>query len=115
QDVALQAGQESNREPDSGPALRAPAIPETIISNDPDRSQLEFASVDDFQHTEINRLLKTVDTLDFYSFDSELSSRSRQALANKNYSGYRAYRVLMVVCSYHFSVNRQDAFGPRLI
>ncbi|MEE4179034.1 MULTISPECIES: DUF4209 domain-containing protein [Pseudomonas syringae group] len=115
QDVAPQAGQESNREPDSGPALRAPAIPETIISNDPDRSQLEFASVDDFQHTEINRLLKTVDTLDFYSFDSELSSRSRQALANKNYSGYRAYRVLMVVCSYHFSVNRQDAFGPRLI
>ncbi|WP_423814759.1 DUF7380 domain-containing protein, partial [Pseudomonas viridiflava] len=69
----------------------------------------------DFQHTEINLLLKTLDTLDFYSFDSELSSRSRQALANKNYSGYRAYRVLMVVCSYHFSVNRQDAFGPRLI
>lgn len=113
--MALGAGQESNREPDSGPALGAPAIPETIISNDPDRSQLEFASVDDFQHTEINRLLKTVDTLDFYSFDSELSSRSRQALANKNYSGYRAYRVLMVVCSYHFSVDRQDAFGPRLI
>lgn len=115
QDVALGAGQESNREPDSGPALGAPATPETIIGNDPDRSQLEFASVDDFQHTEINRLLKTVDTLDFYSFDSELSSRSRQALANKNYSGYRAYRVLMVVCSYHFSVDRQDAFGPRLI
>lgn len=115
QDVALGAGQESNREPDSGPALGAPATPETIIGNEPDRCQLEFASVDDFQHTEINRLLKTVDTLDFYSFDSELSSRTRQALASKNYSGYRAYRVLMVVCSYHFSVDRQDAFGPRLI
>ncbi len=115
QDVALGAGQESTKEPDSGPVLGAPAAPETIIGNEPDRCRLEFASVDDFQHTEINRLLETVDTLDFYSFDSELSSRSRQALGNKNYSGYRAYRVLMVVCSYHFSVDRQDAFGPRFI
>lgn len=95
--------------------MEVPASPDTIIDNEPDRSRLEFASVDDFRHTEINRLLESVDTLDFYSFDSELSSRSRQALANKNYSGYRAYRVLMVVCSYHFSVDRQDAFGPRLI
>ena len=115
QDVALGAGQESDREPDMELVLGAPAAPETIIGNEPDRSRLEFASVNDFQQTEISRLLETVDTLDFYSFDSELSARSRQALANKNYSGYRAYRVLMVVCSYHFSVDRQDAFGPRLI
>lgn len=119
QDVALGAGQEpdrnSGREPDMELVLGAPAPPETVIGNEPDRSRLEFASVNDFQQTEISRLLKTVDTLDFYSFDSELSARSRQALANKNYSGYRAYRVLMVVCSYHFSVDRQDAFGPRMI
>lgn len=119
QDVALGAGQEldreTGREPDMELVLEAPAAPETIIGNEPDRSRLEYASVNDFQQTEISRLLETVDTLDFYSFDSELSARSRQALANKNYSGYRAYRVLMVVCSYHFSVDRQDAFGPRLI
>ena len=119
QDVALGAGQEldreTGREPDMELVLEVPAAPETIIGNEPDRSRLEYASVNDFQQTEISRLLETVDTLDFYSFDSELSARSRQALANKNYSGYRAYRVLMVVCSYHFSVDRQDAFGPRLI
>ena len=115
QDVALGAGQESDWEPGRELVLGAPAAPETIIGNEPDRSRLEFASVNDFQQTEISRLLETVDTLDFYSFDSELSARSRQALANKNHSGYRAYRVLMVVCSYHFSVDRQDAFGPRLI
>lgn len=115
QDVALGAGQESDWEPGRELVLGAPAAPETIIGNEPDRSRLEFASVNDFQQTDISRLLETVDTLDFYSFDSELSARSRQALANKNHSGYRAYRVLMVVCSYHFSVDRQDAFGPRLI
>lgn len=109
QDGARGAGQESDIATGMAPVLEAPVAPDTIIDNEPGRSRLEFASVDDFQHTEINRLLETVDTLDFYSLDSELSSRSRQALADKNYSGYRAYRVLMVVCSYHFSVDRQDA------
>ncbi|RDI01897.1 hypothetical protein DFO59_10790 [Pseudomonas fluorescens] len=119
QDVALGAGQESDREPRREPDMElvpgVPAAPEPIIGNKSDRSRLEFASVNDFQQTEISQLLETVDTLDFYSFDSELSARSGRALANKNYGGYRAYRVLMVVCSFHFSVDRQDAFGPRLI
>lgn len=119
QDVALGAGQKSDRElgrePDMELVPGVPSAPETIIGNKSNRSRLEFASVNDFQQTEIRQLLETVDTLDFYSFDSELSARSRRALANKNYGGYRAYRVLMVVCSFHFSVDRQDAFGPRLI
>lgn len=62
QDVALGAGQESDRELVQG----APAAPGAIIGNEPDRSRLEFASVNDFQQTEISRLLETVDTLDFY-------------------------------------------------
>lgn len=111
QDLAKRAEQQSGSEPNQG----ASAAPPTITGNEPDRSQLEFATVYDFQQTEISRLLDSIDTLEFYSFDSELSTRSRQALANKNYSAYRAYRVLMVVCSYHFSVDRQDTFGPRLI
>ena len=52
QDVALGAGQESDREPGREPdmeqVLGAPAAPETIIGNEPDRSRLEFASVNDF-------------------------------------------------------------------
>ncbi|AKN25693.1 DUF4209 domain-containing protein [Stutzerimonas stutzeri] len=109
-DVKQQTGQES-----SAMAQKLPGPSPSTMANEPDRSQLEFASVDDFQQTEISRLLETVDTLDFYSFDSELGARARRALANNYYSAYRAYRVLMVVCTYHFSVDRQDAFGPRLI
>lgn len=60
----------------------------STMANEPDRPQLECASVDDFQQTEISRLLETANTLGFYSFDTELSARSRRALANNNYRGW---------------------------
>ncbi|WP_325948433.1 DUF7380 domain-containing protein [Pseudomonas putida] len=78
-------------------------------------SQLKLATAEDFSQTKIGSLLETLDTLEFYSIDSQFSALSRKALAEGNLGAHRAYRVLMVVCSYHFSVDRQDAFGPRLV
>lgn len=83
--------------------------------DDQQRSVLELATENDFAQAKIGGLLKTIDTLEFYVLDSQLSALSRQALADGHHGAHRAYRVLMVVCSYHFSIDRQDAFGPRLI
>lgn len=83
--------------------------------SEPTTFELELASVEDFKQAKIDTLLETIDTLEFYSLDSHFSALSRQALADKNHGAYRAYRLLMVVCSFHFSADRQDAFGPRLI
>ncbi|WP_236536291.1 hypothetical protein, partial [Pseudomonas syringae] len=77
--------------------------------------ELELASIADFEQTRISNLLETIDTLEFFTLDSQFGALARQALAYGQRGAYRAYRVLMVVCSYHFSVDRQDAFGPRLI
>lgn len=90
------------------------AEPDVAADGEPNRFELELASIEDFQETKIARLLETIDTLEFYSLDTQFSALSRQALAEGQRGAYRAYRVLMVVCSYHFSVDRQDAFGPRL-
>ncbi|WP_454238900.1 DUF4209 domain-containing protein [Pseudomonas sp. IAP-CY TE4608] len=85
------------------------------MATDQQPSVLELATEADFAQTMIGSLLKTIDTLEFYSIDAQFSALSRQALAEENHAAHRAYRVLMVVCSFHFSVDRQDAYGPRLI
>lgn len=90
------------------------AKPDAAGDSAPNRFELERASIEDFQQTKITHLLETIDTLEFYSLDTQFSVLSKQALAEGQRGAYRAYRVLMVVCSYHFSVDRQDAFGPRL-
>ena len=90
------------------------AEPEAAGDSAPNRFELERASIEDFQQTKITHLLETIDTLEFYSLDTQFSALCKQALAEGQRGAYRAYRVLMVVCSYHFSVDRQDAFGPRL-
>jgi hypothetical protein len=84
-------------------------------ATEPNIFELELATVADFEQTNIGSLLEIIDTLEFYSLDSRLSALSKKALAEGYMGAYRAYRVLMVVCSFHFSVERQDAFGPRLI
>lgn len=78
-------------------------------------AELELATVEDFEQTKIGSLLEFIDTLDFYSLDKQFGTLSREALAEGNEAAYRAYRVLMVVCSYHFSIDRDDAFGPRFV
>ncbi|WIN08800.1 MULTISPECIES: DUF4209 domain-containing protein [Pseudomonas] len=87
-----------------------------MISNDePKRSELEMASIEDFEQTKIGSLMQFIDTLEFYTMDSQLRTLYKQACAEGNHAASRAYRMLMVVCSYHFSVDRHDAFGPRAI
>ncbi|MBS7437910.1 DUF7380 domain-containing protein [Pseudomonas syringae] len=99
-----------------GQAMRGTESESAPITDDePDRFELELASSTDFEQTKISNLLETIDTLEFFKLDSLFGALSRQALADGQRGAYRAYRVLMVVCSYHFSVDRQDAFGPRLI
>lgn len=77
--------------------------------------ELELATVKDFEQTRVGSLLEFIDTLDFYSLDQQFSALSKKARAEGDGAAYRAYRVLMVVCSYHFSVDRDDAFGPRFV
>lgn len=86
-----------------------------ITDGELNRFELELASTTDFEQTKISNLLETIDTLEFFTLDSQFGAMSRQALADGQHGAYRAYRVLMVVCSFHFSVDRQDAFVPRLI
>lgn len=84
-------------------------------ATEPNIFKLELATVADFEQTNLGSLLESIDTLEFYTLDSQLGALSKKALAEGYMGAYRAYRVLMVVCSFHFSVDRQDAFGPRLI
>lgn len=93
----------------------ARAAAQDALHNEPETFQLDFASVEDFKQTKIDRLLETIDTLEFYALDSQFSALAKEALAEGRHGAYRAYRLLMVVCSFHFSVDRQDAFGPRLV
>ncbi|KPC32731.1 Uncharacterized protein ABJ99_1583 [Pseudomonas syringae pv. cilantro] len=106
------------QQPDSGMSeqqLQATAAePDAATNSEPNLFDLELASIEDFQQMKISRLLETIDTLEFYSLDAHFSALSKQALAEGQRGVYLAYRVLMVVCSYHFSVDRHDAFGPRL-
>lgn len=88
--------------------------PSGLPTNEQQHFELELATVEDFEQTKIGSLLESIDTLEFYSLASLLSSLSKEARADRNEGAYRAYRVLMVVCSYHFSVDRNDAFGPML-
>ncbi|WLH51302.1 DUF7380 domain-containing protein [Pseudomonas tolaasii] len=82
-------------------------------SLEPRNSELELASIEDFEKTKIGSLMECIDTLEFYGMDSQLRTLSMQALSEGNHAAHRAYRVLMVICTYHFSVDRHDTFGPR--
>lgn len=88
---------------------------DSSANNDQARAELKLATVEDFEQTKIGSLLEFIDTLDFYTLESQFSVLSKKAHAEGNEGAYRAYRVLMVVCSYHFSIDREDAFGPRYV
>lgn len=101
--------------PASDPAEKTEHNLDSSTNNDQAGTELELATVEDFEQTKVSSLLEFIDTLDFYSLASKLSVLSKKARAEGNEGASRAYRVLMVVCSYHFSVDREDAFGPRLV
>lgn len=102
-------------QPVSDPAEKTAQNLDSSTKNEQAPAELELATVEDFEQTKVGCLLEFIDTLDFYSLDSKLSVLSKKARAEGNEGGFRAYRVLMVVCSYHFSVDREDAFGPRFV
>lgn len=112
-----QSSLDKRAETESGtkPSIGASAKPKLTGSEQPNLTVLELASVEDFAQTKIGSLLQVIDTLDFYAIDLKLRALYLQASAEGNHAAYRAYRVLMIVCSYHFSIDRQDAFGPMAI
>ncbi|WP_244653092.1 DUF4209 domain-containing protein [Pseudomonas syringae] len=112
-----QSSLDKRAETESGtkPSIGASAKPKLTGSEQPNLTVLELASVEDFAQTKIGSLLQVIDTLDFYAIDSKLRALYLQASAEGNHAAYRACRVLMIVCSYHFSIDRQDAFGPMAI
>lgn len=95
--------------------MSTPTIPPSSDIEGKKDVQLDLASMRDFEEAAIGRLLDSFDTLDFYSMSSAFSAMSRESRNMGNERGYRAYRVLMVICSFHFSVDRHDAFGPRMV
>lgn len=58
--------------------------------DDQQRSVLELATENDFAQAKIGGLLETIDTLEFYVLDSQLSALSRQALADGHHGAHRA-------------------------
>lgn len=76
---------------------------------------MDVATLDDFEHIDPSSILALSNSLHFHTLERTFLKASQTAEARGDGAAVRAYKVLAVICSYHFNPDRPDAFTPQLI
>lgn len=76
---------------------------------------MDVATLDDFEHIDPSSILALSNSLHFHTLERTFLKASQEAAARGDGAAVRAYKVLAVICSYHFNPDRPDTFTPQLI
>jgi hypothetical protein len=76
---------------------------------------MDVATLDDFAHINPTSILAMSNSLHFHTLERTFLEAAQAAEKTGDDAAVRAYRVLAVICSYHFNPNRADAFTPQFI
>lgn len=76
---------------------------------------MDVATLDDFEHIDPSSILALSNSLHFHTLERTFLKASQEAEAREDGAAVRAYKVLAVICSYHFNPDRPDTFTPQLI
>lgn len=76
---------------------------------------MDVATLDDFVHINPTSILAMRNSLHFHTLEQTFQEAAKAAEKTGDDAAVRAYRVLAVICSYHFNPNRDDAFTPQFI
>ncbi|WP_145902443.1 MULTISPECIES: DUF4209 domain-containing protein [Pseudomonas] len=76
---------------------------------------MDVATLDDFAHINPASILAMSNSLHFHALEQTFQEAAQAAEKTGDDAAVRAYRVLAVICSYHFNPNRADAFTPQFI
>lgn len=76
---------------------------------------MDVATLDDFAHINPAAILDMSNSLHFHELERVFQEASHAAEEADDFSAARAYKVLAVICSYHFNPDRADAFTPQII
>ena len=76
---------------------------------------MDVATLDDFVHINPTSILAMSNSLHFHTLEQTFQEAAKAAEKTGDDAAVRAYRVLAVICSYHFNPNRDDAFTPQFI
>lgn len=76
---------------------------------------MDVATLDDFAHINPASILAMSNSLHFHTLEQVFQEATHAAEEAEDFSAVRAYKVLAVICSYHFTPDRADAFTPQII
>lgn len=76
---------------------------------------MDLASVEDFYSIKIESIMSLSKSMNFHMLDQVFLEASREAEKKENFSAVRAYKVLSVICSYHFNPGKSNAFTPHFM
>ncbi|WP_332762519.1 DUF7380 domain-containing protein [Pseudomonas koreensis] len=76
---------------------------------------MPVATVDDLERINLSSILTMTNSLHFHTLQDVFHVAARAASETGDAAAERGYRVLSVICSYHFDPNRTDAFRPQMI
>ncbi|MCB4321903.1 hypothetical protein KOE80_06765 [Alcaligenes sp. 13f] len=76
---------------------------------------MDVATLKDFSHIKLSSLLAMSNSLNFHTLEQVFLKASRQAEEAGDFSAVRAYKVLAVICSYHFNSDKTNAFTPQIM
>lgn len=75
---------------------------------------LPLATAADFEAAKISSCLELTDSLEFYSIARRFGELADIAERAGNLGGAKAYRVLEVICGFHFNPERSDTFSAQM-
>lgn len=76
---------------------------------------MDVATLDDFEHIDPSSILALSNSFHFHTLERTFLKASQEAEARGDGAAVRAYKVLAVICSYHFNSDRPDTFTPHFI
>ncbi|WLH43944.1 DUF7380 domain-containing protein [Pseudomonas beijingensis] len=76
---------------------------------------MDVATLDDFAHINPASILAMSNSLHFHTLERIFQEATHAAEKINDSSAARAYKVLAVICSYHFNPDRADTFTPQII
>lgn len=79
------------------------------------RVVMDVATLGDFARIDLASIQSKSNSLDFHTLEHTFEEAAQAAAEEGDISALRAYKVLAVICSYHFNPDRSDTFTPQMI
>lgn len=85
------------------------------IEREENQPLIEVATLEDFAHINPSSILAMSNSLHFHTLERRFQEAAYAAEKSNDLSAARAYKILAVICSYHFNPDRSDTFSPQII